>query len=63
MWLLDRRRRSRLCLASAIWYLHRPLPPPRVTGYTQITHDGHRKWLAGIDGSRLICESRVTRVH
>jgi hypothetical protein len=40
-------------LAAAIWYLHRPLPPPRVTGYTQITHDGHLKSLAGTDGSRL----------
>jgi len=42
-----------LCLAGAIWYLHRPLPPPRITSYTQITHDGHRKALAGTDGSRL----------
>ncbi len=40
-------------LSSAIWYLHRPLPPPRVTGYTQITHDGRKKSLAGTDGSRL----------
>jgi len=42
-----------LCLAAAIWYLHRPLPPPRITGYTQITHDGHQKILVGADGSRL----------
>jgi len=41
-----------LCLA-AIWYLRRPLPPPRVTGYTQITHDGREKTLVGTDGSRL----------
>jgi len=40
-------------LAAAIWYLHRPLPPLRVTGYTQITHDGHLKTLAGTDGNRL----------
>jgi len=33
-------------LASTIWYLHRPLPPPRVTAYAQITHDGHEKELA-----------------
>ncbi len=42
-----------LCLAAAIWDLHRPLPSPRITGYTQITHDGHRKTLVGTDGSRL----------
>ena len=40
-------------LAGVTWYLRRPLPPPRVTGYTQITHDGHRKSLAGTDGSRV----------
>ena len=42
-----------LCLAGAIWYLHRPLPPPRITQYTQITHDGLQKTLVGTDGSRL----------
>jgi len=40
-------------LAAAIWYLHRPLPSPRVTGHTQLTHDGHQKFLAGTDGIRL----------
>jgi Tol biopolymer transport system component len=33
--------------------VHRPLPPLRVAGYTQITYDGHLKSLAGTDGSRL----------
>jgi DNA-binding winged helix-turn-helix (wHTH) protein/Tol biopolymer transport system component len=42
-----------LCLAGAIWYMHRPLPPPRITGYTQITHDGREKTLVGTDGNRL----------
>lgn len=41
-------------LATAVWYLLRPLPPLRVSGeYVQITHDGHGKSLAGTDGSRL----------
>jgi Tol biopolymer transport system component/DNA-binding winged helix-turn-helix (wHTH) protein len=40
-------------LVSTIWYLHRPLPPPRIASYIQITHDGRRKWLAGVDASRL----------
>jgi DNA-binding winged helix-turn-helix (wHTH) protein/Tol biopolymer transport system component len=42
-----------LCLLAAVLYLHRPLPPPRVTTFTQLTHDGHRKSLAGTDGNRL----------
>ncbi len=40
-------------LASAIWYLRRPLPPPRVTEYTQITHDARHKFLLATDGARL----------
>jgi Tol biopolymer transport system component len=40
-------------LATAIWYLRRPLPPPRISDSVQITHDGHPKDLTGTDGSRL----------
>ena len=40
-------------LAGAYWYLGRPLPPPRITEYLQVTHDGHIKLLRGTDGSRL----------
>jgi Tol biopolymer transport system component/DNA-binding winged helix-turn-helix (wHTH) protein len=42
-----------LCLAGAVWYLHRPLPPLRLAGYTQITHDGISKLPIGSDGTRL----------
>ena len=42
-----------VCLVATIWYLHRPLPPPRISRYVQITHDGRRKWLAGVDASRI----------
>jgi Tol biopolymer transport system component/DNA-binding winged helix-turn-helix (wHTH) protein len=52
-WALAGSGASILCLAGAISYLHRPLPPLRVTGYTQITHDGHLKAPSGTDGSRL----------
>jgi Tol biopolymer transport system component/DNA-binding winged helix-turn-helix (wHTH) protein len=38
---------------AATWQLHRPLPPPHISAYTQITHDGRLKDLAGTDGSRL----------
>lgn len=44
---------SLLLLAAAFWYLSRPLPSPRITTYTQITHDGRGKNLGGTDGSRL----------
>jgi Tol biopolymer transport system component len=42
-----------LLLALAFWYLRRPLPPLRVSAYSQITHDGHAKYLVATDGSRL----------
>jgi Tol biopolymer transport system component/DNA-binding winged helix-turn-helix (wHTH) protein len=44
-------------IAAAIWYLHRPLPPPRITAYTQLTHDGLKKDLAGTDGNRIYLSS------
>ena len=40
-------------IAGTIWYLHRPLPLPHITKYTQITHDGRPKFLVGTDGNRL----------
>ena len=42
-----------VCLIATIWDPHRPLPPPRISRYAQITHDGRRKWLAGVDASRI----------
>lgn len=39
--------------AGLYWYMTRPLPPLRVTGYTQITHDGRTGAAIGTDGSRL----------
>ena len=39
-------------VASAIWYLRRPLPP-RVTDYIQITHDNRHKIPVATDGARL----------
>ena len=45
-----------LLALAALWYLHRPLPPPRITEYTRITHDDHEKYLVGTDGSRLYFE-------
>ncbi len=40
-------------LSGRIWYLSRPLAPPRITEYSQITHDGRSKSLGGTDGTRL----------
>jgi serine/threonine protein kinase/Tol biopolymer transport system component len=42
-----------MLVAGGVWYLNRPLPPPRITAYTQITHDGLLKELVGTDGNRL----------
>jgi DNA-binding winged helix-turn-helix (wHTH) protein/Tol biopolymer transport system component len=42
-----------ILVAGAIWYFVRPLQPPRITAYNQITHDGRLKNVAGIDGSRI----------
>jgi|KBSMisStaDraftv2_1062788.scaffolds.fasta_scaffold03922_8 Tol biopolymer transport system component/predicted Ser/Thr protein kinase len=41
-----------LLVAAAIWYLM-PVPPPRVTGSTQLTRDGKSKGAAVTDGSRI----------
>jgi len=40
-------------LAGGYRYLRRPLLPPRITDYVQITNDGINKDIAGTDGSRL----------
>lgn len=52
-WMLGIGAASILILGGVFWYLTRPLPPPRITAYTQITHDGRLKSLVGTDGSRL----------
>ena len=53
-WLLSGAILLVMGLAAAVWYLRRPLPPLRVTEYTQITHDGRLIIdIAGTDGSRL----------
>ncbi|MGD0631645.1 MAG: protein kinase [Terracidiphilus sp.] len=40
-------------LALPTWYLSRPLPPPRITEYSQIIRDTAGKSLVGTDGTRL----------
>src|SRR6202162_1263704 len=42
-----------LIIALLIYLQSRPLPPPRVSGYVPVTHDGNSKTLVGTDGSRL----------
>ena len=41
-----------ILIAVLVW-LARPLPPPRILGYTQITHDGLHKGSIVTDGERL----------
>ncbi len=52
-WVLSGAAALAVTLGTLIWFLHRPLPPPRIVGYAPITHDGHQKSLAGTDGSRI----------
>ncbi len=47
-------------IASLIYLQSRPLPPPQVSGYVQVTHDGNRKDLAGTDGARLYFNERAS---
>src|SRR5277367_1493671 len=42
-----------LVIASLLYLQSRPLPPPRVSGYVPVTHDGYPKDLDGTDGARL----------
>jgi eukaryotic-like serine/threonine-protein kinase len=42
-----------LVIVPLIYLQSRPLPPPKVSGYVPVTHDGHRKGLVGTDGSRI----------
>ena len=57
VWLLSDAASVAVCVAAAIWYLHRPPPPLRITRYTQITLDGQRKGVSATDGSRLYLNS------
>ena len=52
-WLLSGAVILAVGLATAIWYMRRPLPALRVAEYTQITHGGRPTEIAGTDGSRL----------
>jgi Tol biopolymer transport system component len=40
-------------IAVFIYRQSRPLPPPKVSGYVPVTHDGNLKSLVGTDGARL----------
>ena len=42
-----------LVIALFIYLQSRPLPPPKVSGYVPVTHDGNPKYLVGTDGARL----------
>jgi serine/threonine protein kinase/Tol biopolymer transport system component len=43
-----------LVMIAVLAYLFRPsLPPPQLSGYTQLSHDAVNKGLIGTDGSRL----------
>jgi Tol biopolymer transport system component/predicted Ser/Thr protein kinase len=44
-------------IVLAMAYLFRPaLPPPRITGYKQITHDGQQKWFWNLAAPTLVTD-------
>jgi DNA-binding winged helix-turn-helix (wHTH) protein/Tol biopolymer transport system component len=52
-WLLPSGGLIAVGIAATIWYMRRPLPPPRISEYIRLTHDARERTLAGTDGSRL----------
>jgi len=42
-----------IVLTGVVWSLRRDLPPPRISGYAQLTYDGQPKFPAATDGTRL----------
>ena len=50
-----------IAVAAFIYLQSRPSPPPQVSGYEPITHDGTRKWIAGTDGARLFVGEFASR--
>lgn len=61
-WLIVGASSLVVALAAVFWYLHRPLPPPRLVEPTQITNDGLDKELIGTDGSRLFLNQGSPKV-
>ena len=53
MWAIGAGSFALLVIASLLYVQSRPLPPPRVSGYVALTHDGVSKYIAGTDGARL----------
>ena len=46
-----------IAVAAGGYLALRPLPPPQVANYVQLTHDGAQKSLVGTDGSRIFLTS------
>jgi Tol biopolymer transport system component len=53
MWAFAGGGLALLVIASLLYLQSRPLPPPTVSGYVPVTHDGIPKVLVGTDGARL----------
>jgi serine/threonine protein kinase/Tol biopolymer transport system component len=50
-------------IAALIYLQSRPLPPPKVSGYVQVTHDSYPKDLVGTDGARLYLNETASAGH
>jgi serine/threonine protein kinase/Tol biopolymer transport system component len=49
-------------IALTVYFQSRPLPPPKVSGYVPVTHDGNQKDLVGTDGTRLYFNAAAREV-
>ena len=52
-----------LGLAVLLYVQSRPLPPPSISGYIPVTHDGIPKFLVGTDGARLFLGELASEGH
>ncbi len=59
-WLLTSSALTIVIVALLAYYWARPSPAPAVSDYTQLTHDGEPKALAGTDGARLYLDLTPT---
>ena len=53
MWSVAAGASAIIAVVALVYVQSRPVPPPAVSGYIPITHDGSAKWLVGTDGARL----------
>jgi len=54
MWSVAAGAVAIIAVVALVYAQSRPVPPPTVSGYVPVTHDGNPKWLVGTDGAHLL---------